>query len=139
MALADLEVVRVVGRRDLDGPRTELGVDRIVGDDRHPAVGEEGMHESLPDQVLVALVVWMDGYAAVAQHRLHAGRGDGDLARAVGQRIPEGDELAGHVLVLDLDVGECGRVERAPVDDPVPPIDEAVVEPPNEDGPDRAR
>ena len=40
VALADLEVVRVVGGRHLDRAGAELGVDVLVGDDRDPAAGE---------------------------------------------------------------------------------------------------
>src|SRR5690606_25344146 len=80
--LADLEVVRVVGRGDLDGARAELRVDVVVGDDGDAAAGERQL--DLPaDQVPVAVVLGVDGDGGVAQHRLGAGGGHDDGVVAV--------------------------------------------------------
>ncbi len=136
VALADLEVVRVVGRGHLDGAGAELRVDVLVGDDRDPAAGERQLDLGA-DQVPVALVVRVDGDRGVTQHRLGAGGGDDDgvLALAVADR----DQLAVVVLVLHLDVRDGGQAARAPVDDALGAVDQLVVEELLEDGLDRLR
>lgn len=131
MALADLEVVRVVGRGDLDGTRAELGVDVLVGDDRDGTVGQRQPDE-LADQVLVPLVLGVDGDRRVTEHRLGTGRGDDD--RLVPVAVLHGDELAVVVLVLDLDVRDGRQTARTPVDDALGAVDQLFVVEPLEDG-----
>ena len=58
---------------------------------------------------------------------------------AVRQRVAERDELALDVLVLDLGVREPGLVRRAPVDQSLAAVDQAVVVPADERLAHRAR
>ena len=122
VALADGEVVRVVGRGDLDGAGAELGVDVRVGDDRDRAVGQRQL-DLLADEVRVPLVVGVDGDGGVTEHRLGAGGGDDEGLVALA--VLDGDELAVVVLVVDLDVGDGGQTARAPVDDALGAVDQA--------------
>ena len=82
VTLADLEVGRVVGRRDLDSAGAEGPVDRLVGDDRHVPVHERDA-DPPADEGRVALVVGVHRDARVAEDRLGPRRRDGD--RRVGQ------------------------------------------------------
>ena len=84
-----------------------------------------GSSISLADQVRVALVVRVDGDGGVTEHRLGAGRGDDDGVVALA--VPDGDELAVVVLVLDLDVRDGRQAARAPVDDALGAVDQLVV------------
>ena len=135
MAAADLEVVGVVRRRHLDRTGAEGRVDVVVGDDRDPPAGERQLDLDA-DQVLVASVVRVHGDGGVAEHGLGPRGGDDD--RGVTLAVPDRDQLAVVVGVLDLDVRQRGQAARAPVDDPLGPVDEAVVEHPLEDGLHRA-
>ena len=81
VALADLEVVEVVGRRDLHRAGALLRVGVFVGDDRDQPVDDRQPH-LLADQGRVALVVGMHGDGGVAEHGLGPGGGDDDLARS---------------------------------------------------------
>ena len=130
VAAADLEVVGVVGRGDLDRAGAEGRVDVLVGDDRDAAAGERQLH-GLADQVLVALVVGVHGHRGVAEHGLGPGGGDHD--RVVPVPVADRDQFALVVAVVDLDVGQRGQAARAPVDDPLGPVDQAFVEQPLED------
>jgi hypothetical protein len=97
----------------------------LVGHHRdHPA--GEGQLDLRADQMPVPLVVRVDGHGRVPEHRLGAGGGDDD--RVVTLPVADGDQLALVVRVLDLDVRERGEAARAPVDDPLGPVDEAVLE-----------
>ena len=102
----------------------------LVGDDRDAAVGQRQRHLGA-DQVAVALVVGVHGHRGVAEHRLGAGRRHDD--RRVAVAVADGDQLAGLVGVVDLDVRQRGEVARAPVDDPFGAVDQAVVVEPLED------
>ena len=137
MAQADLPVVGVVGRGDLEEARGEpgLGVGAVgvghhhvvVGDDRDLAADDRQGH-GLADQRLGAGIGGVDGDGGVAEHRLGTGGGDGDVAAAVGQRVPQVPHVTGDVLVLDLVVGERGAGDRIPVDEPFAAVDQAVAE-----------
>ena len=76
VALADGEVVGVVGGRDLDRAGAELGLDPVVGDDGDLAAHRAAARTRLAVQVLVALVGRVDGDGGVAEHGLRAGGGD---------------------------------------------------------------
>ena len=82
-----------------------------VGDDRDLARRRTGGARVLPMQVLVARIVRVHGDRGVAEHRLGARRRDDDLARPVGHRVGELEQLALRPLVVvDLEVARapCG-------------------------------
>ncbi len=68
----------------------------------------------------------MDGDAGVAEHRLRTGRGDLDVSVAVDVRVPDGGEDPDLVAVVHLDVGDRRVAARAPVDDAVAAVDQAL-------------
>ena len=79
VALADLEVVEIVRRGDLHRAGAGFRIGIAVGDDLQPAA-DQRQDGVLADDILVALVIGMDGNAGVAEHRLGARRGDDDEA-----------------------------------------------------------
>ena len=60
VALAHVEVVEVMRRRDLDGTRTLLGVGIIVADDGNEAADQRQLH-LLADEMLQRLVLRVHG------------------------------------------------------------------------------
>ena len=88
-----------------------------------------GSVDRLADQVLVAVVVGVDGDGRVAEHRLGPGGGDVQgLGVGAGDRVPDRPEVAVGLLVLDLVVGD-GRPELGvPVDQPLAAEDLARLE-----------
>ncbi len=125
VALADLEVVRVVRGRHLDGAGAELRVDVLVGDDRHAATGQRHLDLGA-DQVRVPLVLGVHRDGRVTEHRLGARGRDDDRVRAVA--VADRHQLAVVVGVLDLDVRQGRLAARAPVDDALGAVDQTVVE-----------
>ncbi len=125
VALADLEVVEVVRRRDLHGAGAGLGVGVFVGDDSDlPA--DDGQDRIPADEVLVTLVVRVDGDAGVAEHGLGTGGGDDDEAAFLAfDRVLEMIELARGLDLLDLKVRDRGAELRVPVDQPLVLVDQA--------------
>ena len=77
VALAELVVVRVVGRCDLHRPGAEGAVDVVVGHDRQSPT-QEGQDDLAADEVAISLVVGMDRHRGVAEQRLGTGGGDAD-------------------------------------------------------------
>jgi len=124
VAAADLEVVRVVRRGDLDRAGAELRVHVRVGHHGDAPAGQWQL-DLAPDQVRVPLVIGVHRDRRVAQHGL--GPGGGDHNGVIAVAVPERDQFAVGVGVVHLDVGQRGEAARAPVDDALGPVDEAVV------------
>ena len=76
MAHADLVVGRIVRRRHLHRAGAELGIDRLVGDDRNRTVEERRQPDAAADERRVTFVVRMHGDRDVGEHRLRARRRD---------------------------------------------------------------
>ena len=125
VAQTDLIVVRVVAGRHLDAAGAEIELDVIVGHDGQLAAHER-QDRRLADEMLVALVRRVDRNAGVAEHGLRTGGGNGEIVVAVLERVADIPERAGHVLIFDLCVGQGGAAVRAPVDDAVALIDQAL-------------
>ena len=119
---ADLEVDRVVARRDLEGAGAELGLDPRVRDDRDMAADHRD-DDLLADRVGVAGIVGVHGDCDVGEDRRRPDRGDRDRSRAVDEGVPRVGERVVHLDVLDLEVGDGSLVVGAPVDDAVRPVD----------------
>ena len=116
---ADLEVVRVVGRGDLDRAGAERRVDVVVGDDGDAAADERQL-DGLADQAGVAGIVRVHRDGGVAEHglgRVVATTMDSIRLVFANTAVADRGELALVVAVVDLDVGEPVRHSRAPVDE----------------------
>ncbi len=114
MTTADLEIVEVVGRRDLDRARPFFGIGIGVGDDRHQPP-DQRQADSSAGQALIARIVGMHGDRAVAEHRLRPRRRHGHLfaallAGGVDHGVVEIIERA--VGILGQRLGQRGLVER---------------------------
>ena len=145
VAQAGRVVVVVVGRGDLDRARPEARVDDLVGDDRHVAVDERDAHPA-PDERRVARVVGVDGHRGVAQDRLGPGRRDRDRrarigrpGRLVDEVVADRPDRARLGRRDDLEVADAGQAARAPVDQRLGPVGEAVAVEPLERDPDGLR
>ena len=132
VAGAQLVVVEIMGRRDLDAAGAELRVHPGIRDDgQFPA--HQGQARLAADQASVALVLWMHGQGGVAQHGFRAGGGDCEkiLAvrrmRAVAQGVAEAPQAAILLPVLDFQIGNGGAQFRVPVDQPLAPVDQAFL------------
>ena len=126
MALTHLEVVRVVAGRDLNTARTEFHINVLITENRDFAVHDR-QDAGLANQVLVALVVRVDGNTGIAHEGFRTGGRDHQIARAVRQRVADVPKLARLGLVLNLGVGQRSRAVRAPVDNTVALVDQALV------------
>ena len=124
MAAAHFKVVEVVRRRDLHAARTEFAIDVFVGDHGNFAVGERKL-QGLPDQMLIAFIVRMNGNGLVAKERFRTRRRDDDAFGAVGAGVADFPEGAFLFLVFHFQVRH-GRLELAvPVHKARAAIDEA--------------
>ena len=108
-------------------------VDDVVGDDRHVAVDERDPHRR-PDERRVARVVGVDGDGGVAEDRLGAGGRDRDrrvrvrlARRLVDQVVADAPQRAGLGRRDHLEVADAGPAARAPVDQRLGPIREALL------------
>ena len=145
MAAADLEVVEVMRRRDLDRARALLGIGVVVTNDRDLAA-DQRQDDFTADQMLIALVLRIDGNGGVTQQRLGARRRNHDVGLRVFrtechafERIAEMPEVAPDLLLLDFEVGDRGLEFRVPVDEPLRLVDEACFIELDEEFDDRLR
>ncbi len=121
----DVEVGEVVRRRDLEGARTELGVDTLVGDHGQLAL-EQRQDRRAAHGVEVPRIAWVHRHRRVAEHGLGTGRGDRERA-AVRQRVADMVEVARHLPVGHLEVADRRTAARAPVDQVVVLVDVALL------------
>ena len=119
-------VVGVVAGGHLHGAGAEAQLHVVVGHDGElPA--NQGQDGVLAHQVLVALIVGVDGHTGIAQHSLRPGSGDDELLIRVLNGVAYIPESAGHVLILHLCVGQGGAALGAPVDYTASLVDEALL------------
>ena len=123
---ADLEIVEVVRRRDLDGAGALVGVGIGVGDDRD-AAPDQRQDGGAADEVAVALVIGMHRDGGVAEHGLRPGRRnrDGEVGLAF-DRVADVPKVALHLDLLHLEVGDGGEELRVPVHKALVLVDEPV-------------
>ena len=125
-ALADLEIVEVMPRRDLDRARPELGIGVVVGDDRDQTAGERQPH-LFADQCGVAFVGRIHRDRHIGEHRFGSRRRDADVPRPVGKRIAQVPELALQFARFDLEIADRGLQARIPVDEALVPVEQPFV------------
>ena len=82
MALSYLEVHRVVARRDLQRSGAKGWVNRLVANDGKGSV-QDGQQHTLAQQVLISVIVWIDGHRGIAQQSFRARGGYGYEAVAL--------------------------------------------------------
>ena len=154
VALADIEVVEIMGGRDFDRAGALLRVGVFVGNDGYVAVGEWQAH-GLADQRRVALVGRVHGHGRVTEHGLGPRRRhDDEAGRVVAERIAEVVHVARRIARqrlaqgldverllgiavgpgegaalfqrIDLEVGDRRLQLRVPVDQPLVLVDQAA-------------
>ena len=132
MPPADLEIVEVMRRRDLDRARAFFGIGIFVGDDRNAAADQRQDHV-LADQMRVAFVVRMHRDRGVAEHGLGPRGGDHDEGRGIVgieglafQRIAQIPEAALDLDLLHLEIGNRGQQLRVPVHQPLVFVDQPL-------------
>ena len=126
MALAHLEIVEVMGRRDLDRAAAGGGIGVLVGDHRNQAIHQRQANLSA-DQGAIPLIVRMNGDGGIAQHGFRPGGGDHDeTPRLALHRVSEMPEVALDLALIDLEIRN-GRVQlRVPIHQPLVAIDQSL-------------
>ncbi len=126
MALADLEIVGVMGRGHLDRTGAEFTVYVFIGDHRDAPPGQGQLH--LPaDQVTVPLVLRVHHDGGVAEHGLRPGGGDDHAGAAVHARIADVPQAALDLPVIHLLVADRRLQGGRPVDDVRTAVDQALL------------
>ena len=121
---ADLEIVEIVRRGDLDRAAAHGRIGVFVGDDRDQPADQRQPHR-FADEIGVALILGMDRDAGVAEHRLRPGRRDDDEAPGLAlDRIADVPQLALGLAALDLEVRDHRVHDRVPVDQALVAVDQ---------------
>ena len=123
---ADLEIVEIVRRGDLDRAAAGLRVGVFVGDDRDQPADQRQPH-MLADEIGIARVIRMDGDAGVAEHRLGPRRRDDDEAAGkLRDRITDVPQGALGLAAVDFEIGDHRVHLRVPVDEPLVAVDQPL-------------
>ena len=125
VALADLEVILIVRRRDFEATGAELAVDIFVANDRDFCLRERPP-DRLADQVLVTLILRMHRDRSIAHEGFGACGGNFEMrafAVWLHQLVAHFIEEATLRLHVHLFVGNRGVRGRAPVDHALATID----------------
>src|ERR1700730_2297265 len=138
MTPADLEIIEVVGGRNLYRAGALLGISVVVADDRN-APADEGKYRGLTDQVLQPLVFRMHRYRGIAQHGFRPRRGDRDEFVRSLDRITDVPQASLYLDLLHFEVGDGGEERRVPIDEALVLVDQAFVVESDEHLQDRAR
>ncbi|MBA7599405.1 hypothetical protein ES703_06438 [subsurface metagenome] len=126
LTLADLEVHRVMGWGYLHRPGAERGVYSIIGDDGDPPANDR--QDSFSAQkVPVAIILWVYRHGGVAEDGLRASGGHCNKAILIGEGVADIVEMSHLLLMFHLQVGEGGGATRAPVNDALPAVNEALL------------
>ena len=131
VALTDLVVVGVVGGGDLYHTGTLGHVRVLVAHDRDLLV-DQGQDHVAAVEVLVALVLGVDGNGSIAQHGLGAGGGKLQVLTRFLYGVEQVIEVAGLFFIFYLGIGNRGHTGGAPVDHAVAAVDQTLVKKANE-------
>ena len=126
MTQADLKVVGVMGRGDLDdaGALGHVGV--LVADDGDLFV-QQRQDDMAAMQMCIAGILAVDGHSGIAQHGLGAGGSQLQHLARLLDGVEQVPEVAVFLLILHLGIGNGGVAVGAPVDHPVAAVDQALI------------
>ena len=119
---ADLKVVWVMGRCNLNNARTLCHIGVLVADNGDLFV-EKRENDMAAVEMSVALVLGVDGNGGIAEHRLGSGGGKLKLLARLLYGVKKMPEVAVLLVIFDLRVGNRGLAAGAPVDHPVASVD----------------
>ena len=125
VALADLKVIGVMGRSDLDNAGTLGHVGMLVADNGDFLV-QQGQDDMAAVQMGIAGVFTVDSHSGIAQHGLRTGGSQFQHFAGFLDRVQQMPEIAVHFLMLDLGIGDGGVAVGAPVDQTVATVDLAL-------------
>ncbi len=138
VAFPGLEVVGIVRRRHLDDACAELGVGEFVEDHGDLAVHQR-QHHRLAVQIEVARVFGIYRHRCIAQHGFGASCGHYEIPVRTDYGVANVPQMAGALLVFDLQIRKRCVAGGAPVHHVLTAIDEAALPQPNERLPHGAR
>ena len=131
-ALAHVEIVEVMPRRNLHCAAAQFGIGMFVRHDGH-APACDGEDDLLADDGLVTLVRGVHRHRHIGQHGFGARGRDFDVVlpvierHTIGERVFEVPEAAGNRLLLDLEVADRSAQLGVPVHQPLVAVDQPLV------------
>ncbi len=124
--LADLEVVEIMGGRDLYRAGALLRVGVGVGNDGDTPA-DQGKDGEFADKIGKPRILGMHRHGGIAQHGFGAGGSDGDeTVRRALDRVGDVPEISGQFPAFDLEVGNGGLEFRVPVHQPPVAVDQPL-------------
>ena len=117
MADTHLIVVRIMGRSNFYSAGTEFGINIAISDDRNNSVGSR-QTQSFANQIAITRVLRVNCYCSIAGQSFRTGGCNHQAAAFFfNYRVVDVPEMARVVLMLNLDIAQCGVAVYAPVGD----------------------
>ena len=126
MSEAYFEVVGIVTGSDLNRTGTELDINIVVCNNGD-LTSYERQNEHLADNILITLILGVNSNRGIAQECLRSCCCEIDVSGSVLERISDMPEMTGLFLIFNLCIGDRCKAVRAPVDDALASVDEALV------------
>ncbi len=120
-----LKVVGVVCRRDFYDAGSKFHIHIIVCHQRDFPV-DNGQDQCLAHQILISLIFRVHRHCRIAQQRLGTRRGKIDVSAAIRKGIAQVPEMPFLILIFHLGVRYGGETVGTPVNDALPPVDQAL-------------
>ena len=117
VANTHLIVVRIMGRSNFYSAGTKLGINIAVGDNRNNSVGSR-QTQSFANQISITRVLRVNCYSSIAGQSFRTGGCNHQAAAFFfNYRVIDVPKMARVVLMLNLNIAQCGVTVYAPVGD----------------------
>ena len=112
-----LIVVRIMGRSNFYSTGTKLGINIAVGDNRNNSVGSR-QTQGFANQVAITRVLRINCYCSITGQSFRTGGSNHQAAAFFfNYRVVDVPEMARVILMLNLDIAQCGVAVYTPVGD----------------------
>ena len=122
MPFAHFKVVRVMGRRNLNGARTEFTVHVLIADNFRLSV-DKGDEDLFADVFFHLFIMRVDCDSRIAHDCFRAGRRDHDVIVFTDYGVFDIPQMPGFILMIDFNIAKRRMAMRAPVRNPPSLID----------------
>ena len=112
-----LIVVRIMRRSNFYSAGTEFGINITISDDRNNSVGSR-QTQGFANQVAITRVLRVNCYCSIAGQSFRTGGSNHQAAAFFfNYRVVDVPEMARVILMLNLDIAQCGVAVYTPVGD----------------------
>ena len=126
MTPANFKIVKIMSRCNLNSARPLLGIRIFICNNRYLTPSKR-QHNHLADKIAITLIIGVNSNSHIAKHRFRAGCCNCDHSVHILHRIMELPHFAVHVFLFNFEIRNRCLEFRIPVDQPLIPVNQAVL------------